>query len=47
MSLWELEACLDGWNRAQGSGHHYNGGPISDADYEALCEIGDRWNGRD
>ncbi|WP_406720367.1 hypothetical protein RPE78_09135 [Thioclava litoralis] len=45
MTLWEYLACLDGWNRSQGKGHAHEGGPMTDADYDALCELGDMWNG--
>lgn len=46
MSLWEYMACVKGWNRAQGKGHSVEGAPMSDEAYAALCDLGDRWNGR-
>lgn len=45
MTFWEFQACMQGWNKAQGGGHHYNGDPLTDAEYDALCELGDMWNG--
>lgn len=45
MTFWEFSACVTGWNRAQGSGHATNGEPMTDDKYDALCALGDRWNG--
>ncbi len=45
MTMWEYMARLDGWNRSQKGGHKVEGGPMSDADYDALCQIGEAWNG--
>ncbi len=28
MTFWEFQACMRGWNKAQGGGHHYNGDPL-------------------
>lgn len=47
MTMWEYAACVDGWNRAQGSGHAHQGDPMTDAEYDALCALGDRWNNGD
>ena len=43
MTMWEYMACIKGWNRANGSA---KGEPMSDEDYDALCRLGDAWNGR-
>lgn len=43
MTMWEYMACVQGWNRAQGSGATST--PMSEDDYEALCRLGDMWNG--
>lgn len=45
MTMWELTACLDGWNRAQGGGHRHNATPFSDEEYDALVALGESWNG--
>ena len=42
MTMWEYMACIKGWNRSQGA---ETGAPMSDEDYEALCRLGDMWNG--
>lgn len=42
MTMWEYMACVRGWNRAQGAD---TAPPISDAEYDALCRLGDMWNG--
>lgn len=42
MSFWEFSACVDGWNRAQGSGHAHNGDPITDEEYDAACDAIER-----
>lgn len=41
MTLDEFDACVTGWNRAQG-----NGPPpkLSDEDYDALCALTDHFN---
>lgn len=44
MTLWEFAACVAGYNRAQGGGHHHTGDPITDEEYDALCALGDRWS---
>lgn len=44
MTMWEFTACVDGWNRAQGSGHAHSGEPMSGEEYDALCALADRWN---
>lgn len=46
MTMWEYMACVKGWNRAQGGGHAHNG-TMTDEEYDALCELGDRWNNGD
>lgn len=43
MTMWEHMACVKGWNRANGSGD--KGIPMTDQDYDALCALGDAWNG--
>lgn len=45
MSLWEFSACMDGWNRSQGGGHHHQGDPFTDEEYDALVALGESWNG--
>jgi hypothetical protein len=45
MTLWEYMACVSGWNRAQSGGHAHNGDPMTDEEYDKLCELGDKWNG--
>lgn len=45
MSLWELAACMDGWNRSQGVGHRHIGDPFTDEEYDALVALGESWNG--
>lgn len=44
MTFWEFSACVDGWNRAQGDGHRYSGDPMTDEEYDALCDRVERWN---
>lgn len=44
MTFWELSACVDGYNRAQGGGHAHQG-TMTDEEYDALCALGDQWNG--
>lgn len=44
MTMWEYAACVDGWNKAQGGAHAHQGNPLTDAEYDALCALGDRWN---
>lgn len=44
MTFWEFAACVDGWNRSQGDGHTHTGEPLTDDDYDALCDLADRWN---
>jgi len=41
MTFWEYRACLDGWNRSQGSGHGNENQPLTDEQYDALCDIMD------
>lgn len=43
MTMWEYMACVKGWNRVNGGGDA--GTPMSDEDYDALCRLGDMWNG--
>jgi hypothetical protein len=45
LTMWEYMACIEGWNRSQGKVHAVEGGPLSDADYDALCELGESWSG--
>lgn len=42
MTMWEYMACMQGWQRSQGTA---SAPPMSDADYEALCRLGEAWNG--
>ncbi len=44
MTFWEFSACVDGWNRAQGSGHAHSEDPLTDDEYDALCALVERWN---
>ena len=44
MTMWEYMACVQGWNRANGGAT--GGSQMSDEDYDALCRLGDMWNGR-
>lgn len=44
MTMWEYMACVQGWNRANGG--ETGGSQMSDEDYDALCRLGDMWNGR-
>lgn len=46
LTLWEFSACVDGWNKSQSKAHSVEGDPMSDSDYDALCALGDMWNGR-
>lgn len=46
MTLWEFQACISGWNKAQGKGHSVEGEPLTDDAYDALCELGESWNVR-
>lgn len=46
MTLWEFTACMDGWARSQGKQHAYEGQELTDEAYDALCDLGDSWNGR-
>ena len=43
MTMWEYMACINGWNRANGASAST---PMSDDDYDALCKLGDMWNGK-
>ncbi|WP_206614763.1 hypothetical protein [Paenirhodobacter populi] len=45
LTLWEFSACVVGWNKSQGKSHSVEGEPLSDEAYDALCELGDSWNG--
>lgn len=45
MTLWEFSSCVSGYNKAHGKQHSVDGAPMSDAAYDALCALGDRWNG--
>lgn len=42
MTLWEYMVCVRGWNKANGGGES---APMTDEDYDALCRLGDMWNG--
>lgn len=42
MTLDELNACVAGWNRAQGTGPAPD---LSKEDYGALCALGNQFNG--
>lgn len=42
MTLDEFDACVTGWNRAQGSGPPPE---LSKDDYAALIGLSDAWNG--
>lgn len=46
LTLWEYLACIEGWNRSQRKGHAYEGSQLTDEAYDALCELGESWNGR-
>lgn len=46
MTMWEYLACVDGWNKSQGKAHSVDGEPLTDEAYDALCELGEIWNGR-
>lgn len=41
MTLWEFEACADGYAEAHGG---KRAPQISDEDYQALVSLGERWN---
>lgn len=41
MSLWEFEACVDGYAAAHGG---KNQRPITDAEYDKLVALGEKWN---
>ena len=41
MTLWEYSACIEGWNRAQGNGAGSENPPLTDEQYDALCDIMD------
>lgn len=45
MTFWEFSACIDGWNRSQGTGHHHNGEPLTDDEYDELVALGEMWSG--
>lgn len=45
MTFWELAACVDGWNRAQGDGHAYQGEPITDEEYDRVTRLLERLDG--
>lgn len=45
LTLWEFAACAAGWNKSQGKSHSVEGEPLSDEAYDALCELGEMWNG--
>lgn len=47
LSMWEYQACIHGWNKSQSKTYSVEGDPLTDADYDALCELGDDWNGSD
>lgn len=42
MTFWEYMVCVRGWNKANGGGES---APMTDEDYDALCRLGDMWNG--
>lgn len=46
MSLWEYQACVEGYQRANNPSHSVNSNPLSDADYEALCALGEKFSGQ-
>lgn len=43
LSLWEFQACLAGWNKSQGKAYSVEGDPMSDAEYDALCALMERF----
>lgn len=40
--MWEFEACANGYAEAHGGGRRAP--KLSDADYEALVKLGEKWN---
>lgn len=46
MTFWEFAAAVAGWTRAQGGGHAHVGDPLTDEEYDALCDLAEMWNGR-
>lgn len=44
MTWWEYAACLHGWNKNHGKRHSVENEPMSDEQYEALCDLGDMWS---
>lgn len=45
LTMWEYLACVEGWNKSQGKAHAYEGSALTDDAYDALCDLGETWNG--
>lgn len=45
MTMWEYMACVQGWNRSQSDGKGHRGKPMTDDEYDALCEKMEQLNG--
>ena len=46
MTIWEFQACLEGYQKANTPSHAVNNDPMTDEQYEALCALGDQFNGK-